>query len=61
MEKILKCKYCGKPIPQKTRDAFGRRKTKIKKFCSFNCYKKWWREQNPDYYKEYYKNHPEKY
>lgn len=60
-DKIIKCKYCGKPVPQLKRDTFGRINPKVKHFCDQKCYQKWFAKENPDYWREYSRKHPEKY
>lgn len=59
------CLNCGKEIPTVKTDTFGRVNTRVSKFCENGtnfCRNMHMRKVvHPDYYKEYYKNHPEKY
>jgi hypothetical protein len=61
----MKCKYCGKEIPDTRKDSIGRKLTKKTNFCNNNqkCRNAFYRDKNREkytkYMREYYLKHKE--
>ena len=62
IELTKKCKCCGKKIQAIQTDTLGRVTTHTSDYCGNYCRNKYLTTHtHPGYFKDYYKNNPEKY